>query len=178
MKHNHETSHTAKDGKSHITHTCFIHHLSLSGRVHFPCHTRGAGGSCRSSSRCHQLRLHMRLRPAIRSSAMAHGPRTTPFYTHVFASTAADETRFCHSAPPRAPPDDAVATKPPRRRPGTEERPRGWRPTSTVAWRRARPALPRRPAAPRHQNESTSAPAATTSPCSCSRSCLRVVSLG
>ena len=93
-------------------------------------------------------------------------------------STAADETRFCHSAPPRAPPDDTVATKPPRRRPGTEERPRGWRPTSTVAWRRARPALPRRPAAPRHQNESTSAPAATTSPCSCSRSCLRVMSLG
>ena len=126
----------------------------------------------------HQLRLHMRLRPAIRSSAMAHGPRATPFYTHVLASTAADETRFCHSAPPRAPPDDAVATKPPRRRPGTEERPRGWRPTSTVAWRRARPALPRRPAAPRHQNESTSAPAATTSPCSCSRSCLRVMSLG
>ena len=53
MKHNHKTSHNAKDGKSHITHTCFIHHLSLSGRVHFPCHTRGAGGSCRSSSRCH-----------------------------------------------------------------------------------------------------------------------------
>ena len=163
------------------SHTLFSFIISLSGRVHFPCHTRGAGGSCRSSSRCHPPvapPYSMRLRPAMRSSAMAHGPRATPFYTHVLASTAADETRFCHSAPPRAPPDDAVATKPPRRRPGTEARPRGWRPTSTVAWRRARPALPRRPAAPRHQNESTSAPAATTSPCSCSRSCLRVMSLG
>ena len=161
------------------SHTLFSFIISLSGRVHFPCHTRGAGGSCRSSSRCHPP-VAPPYAPPTRHALERNGTWAT-HHTLLHPrvrSTAADETRFCHSAPPRAPPDDAVATKPPRRRPGTEARPRGWRPTSTVAWRRARPALPRRPAAPRHQNESTSAPAATTSPCSCSRSCLRVVSLG
>ena len=161
------------------SHTLVSFIISLSGRVHFPCHTRGAGGSCRSSSRCHPP-VAPPYAPPTRHALERNGTWAThhTLLNPRVRSTAADETRFCHSAPPRAPPDDAVATKPPRRRPGTEERPRGWRPTSTVAWRRARPALPRRPAAPRHQNESTSAPAATTSPCSCSRSCLRVMSLG
>ena len=78
--------HTTQKMANRTSHTLFIIiSLSLVEYTSLVTHAALEVAVDRRVVATHQLRLHMRLRPAMRSSAMAHGPRTTPFYTHVFA---------------------------------------------------------------------------------------------